>query len=125
MHLAPYRPRDVFASFHERSQRFACIVAHRRYGKTVASLNDEVKRAELIFADGRCAFVALPSVQAFSYILVDRAQTLAVEQEFCAIDPTDLSVTTEDYEGGIYDRFADRIETLLAPNGSIDPGPIA
>lgn len=35
-----YRPRLQFESFHKRQQRFACIVAHRRAGKTVACVND-------------------------------------------------------------------------------------
>ena len=35
-----YRPRPQFIAFHERAQRFACIVAHRRAGKTVACIND-------------------------------------------------------------------------------------
>lgn len=57
--IIPYKPRDVFRSFHNRSERFASIVAHRRAGKTVASLNDKVKRA-LNFGrpDGRFAYVA-------------------------------------------------------------------
>src|SRR5690349_305212 len=35
-----YRPRSQFEPFHRRAQRFACIVAHRRAGKTVACIND-------------------------------------------------------------------------------------
>lgn len=35
-----YRPRAQFVPFHKRAQRFACIVAHRRAGKTVACIND-------------------------------------------------------------------------------------
>jgi phage terminase large subunit len=35
-----YRPRPQFEPFHKRTQRFACIVAHRRAGKTVACVND-------------------------------------------------------------------------------------
>ena len=35
-----YRPRAQFVPFHRRKQRFACIVAHRRAGKTVACIND-------------------------------------------------------------------------------------
>ncbi|MGB1215605.1 MAG: terminase large subunit domain-containing protein [Pikeienuella sp.] len=31
--------------FHERQERWACIVAHRRAGKTVACINDLIKRA--------------------------------------------------------------------------------
>jgi hypothetical protein len=64
---------------------------------------------------------AQPSVQAFSYRLGDQAQTPGVEPEFSAIDLADLSATTEDYEGGIYDQFADQIETFLAPNRPVDP----
>ena len=64
---------------------------------------------------------AQPSVHAFSYSLGDQAQTLGIEPEFGAIDPADLSATTEDYEDGIYDWFADQIETLLAPIGPVDP----
>jgi hypothetical protein len=64
---------------------------------------------------------AQPAVQAFSYGLGDQAQTLDVEPEVGAIDPTDRSAATEDYEDGIYDRFADQIETLPAPIGPVDP----
>lgn len=33
-----YRPREQFRPFHDHKKRFACIVAHRRCGKTVASI---------------------------------------------------------------------------------------
>lgn len=57
--IIPYRQRDAFRGFHARTQRFASIVAHRRAGKTVASLNDEIKRAaEFPGNDGRFAYVA-------------------------------------------------------------------
>lgn len=35
-----YTPRPQFIDFHNRTQRFACIVAHRRAGKTVACIHD-------------------------------------------------------------------------------------
>ena len=35
-----YAPRQVFHNFHNRSERFASIVAHRRAGKTVACVAD-------------------------------------------------------------------------------------
>jgi phage terminase large subunit len=35
-----YRARPQFARFHARTERFACIVAHRRAGKTVACVHD-------------------------------------------------------------------------------------
>src|ERR1019366_4117181 len=40
-----YAPRKAFLPFHNRSERFAIGVAHRRAGKTVATINDKIKRA--------------------------------------------------------------------------------
>ena len=40
-----YSPRTVFQDFHDRHERWAVIVAHRRCGKTVAVLNDTIYRA--------------------------------------------------------------------------------
>jgi hypothetical protein len=40
-----YRARPAFVPFHTRKQRFACIVAHRRAGKTVASVLDLIDAA--------------------------------------------------------------------------------
>ena len=42
-----YRPRTVFKDFHKRTQRWAVLVAHRRAGKTVACINDLIRRALL------------------------------------------------------------------------------
>ena len=39
----PYTPRDVFLPYHNRTERFSCIVAHRRAGKTVAAVNDLIR----------------------------------------------------------------------------------
>lgn len=36
----PYAPRVAFLPFHQRKQRWACLVCHRRGGKTVAVIND-------------------------------------------------------------------------------------
>lgn len=41
----PYKPRKVFLPFHQRKERWSVIVAHRRAGKTVACINDLIKRA--------------------------------------------------------------------------------
>ena len=40
-----YAPRSVFEDFHERLERWAVIVAHRRCGKTVSCINDLIYRA--------------------------------------------------------------------------------
>lgn len=42
-----YRPRAIFEDFHNRKQRWAVIVAHRRAGKTVACINELVVKALL------------------------------------------------------------------------------
>jgi phage terminase large subunit len=42
-----YRPRPQSVPYHERTQRWACTVAHRRFGKTVREINELVKAAAL------------------------------------------------------------------------------
>lgn len=55
----PYSPRRQFLPLHNRTQRFAVVVAHRRAGKTVGTLNDVIKRAvQLTIPHGRYAYVA-------------------------------------------------------------------
>jgi hypothetical protein len=57
--VIPYGPRRAFLPYHERGPRWAVIVAHRRAGKTVACINDLVRRAvELQNPHGRYAYVA-------------------------------------------------------------------
>ncbi|MGD9725272.1 MAG: hypothetical protein AB7R40_23515 [Nitrospiraceae bacterium] len=43
--IIPYSPRDQFESYHDRTERFAKIVAHRRFGKTVGCINDKIRAA--------------------------------------------------------------------------------
>lgn len=65
--ILPYSPRAQFDGFHERSQRWACIVAHRRAGKTVACINDLIRRAlQEGKRDGRYAYIAPYHAQAKS-----------------------------------------------------------
>ena len=55
----PYEPRDCFLPFHERTQRWAVMVAHRRAGKTVACINDLLKAALTTDKpDARFAYIA-------------------------------------------------------------------
>jgi len=54
-----YTPRDVFLPFHERTERWSVIVAHRRCGKTVACINDLIYKAIMEGKeDGRYAYIA-------------------------------------------------------------------
>lgn len=43
--VIPYCPRPQFGAYHDRKERFAKIVAHRRFGKTVGCINDKIKAA--------------------------------------------------------------------------------
>jgi hypothetical protein len=45
--IIPYKPRAQFIAYHNRQQRRAIMVCHRRAGKTVATINDLIKRALL------------------------------------------------------------------------------
>jgi hypothetical protein len=69
-----YQPRQVFLPFHDRTQRWAVIVAHRRCGKTVACINDLIYRAIMEGKeDGRYAYLAPYYAQAksiaFDYLM--------------------------------------------------------
>jgi len=60
-----YRPRRYFQEFHNSTQRFAVVVAHRRCGKTVACLNDLI-RAAIRTPDVRYGYIAPTYSQAKS-----------------------------------------------------------
>ncbi len=67
-----YEPRRAFMPFHERTERWACLVAHRRAGKTVAAVN------ELI----RAAAVCASAMPLFAYIAPYRSQAKSVAWEY-------------------------------------------
>lgn len=55
----PYTPRAIFVPLHERKERWALEVDHRRAGKTVACVNELIKGAMLCpRKDPRFAYVA-------------------------------------------------------------------
>jgi hypothetical protein len=55
----PYSPRDAFKDFHKRKERWAVLVAHRRAGKTVATICDIIRRAIVENKqDARYAYIA-------------------------------------------------------------------
>lgn len=43
--IIPYAPRKQFLPLHNRKERFAAVIAHRRAGKTVARINDCIRTA--------------------------------------------------------------------------------
>ena len=64
----------------------------------------------------------LSAIPAFSFNSGDQAVTRDVEPQFGAMSFPELSAT-EDDEDGIYDRFEDQIETLLAAGQAVKPEP--
>src|SRR5271165_5301485 len=59
----PYKARAAFKPYHDRKQRFAGMVCHRRAGKTVATVADLVYKAVHFkpkpgWGPGRYAYVA-------------------------------------------------------------------
>jgi hypothetical protein len=54
-----YEAREQFTAFHARKQRWACIVAHRRAGKTVACVMDLIDAAlRCKKVDGRFSYIS-------------------------------------------------------------------
>ena len=70
--ILPYSPRAAFMPFHNRTERWSCLVAHRRAGKTVAAINDLIKRA--ITESGRGA--------QYAYIAPFRSQAKRVAWDY-------------------------------------------
>jgi len=57
--LIPYAPRDQFLPLHNRTQRWAVAVCHRRAGKTVSCVNELIKGALTCgLSEPRFAYVA-------------------------------------------------------------------
>ena len=87
-----YKARSHFVPFHKRKQRWACIVAHRRAGKSVACIMDLIDAAlRCKKPDGRFGYVSPTYAQAkdtvFNYLKRFTANIPGVEQR-----ESDLSV---------------------------------
>lgn len=67
-----YKPRPQAKPFHNRNERFAIIVAHRRFGKTVAAVNDLIKE---------CFTNPLPNVRV-AYIAPYLSQAKAIAWDY-------------------------------------------
>ena len=70
--ILPYAPRHAFLPFHARTQRWGCLVAHRRAGKTVAAINDVIRAA----ATCKTAFPL------FGYVAPYRSQAKSVVWDY-------------------------------------------
>jgi len=59
-HIIPYSPRPLQWRFHEERSRFCVLLCHRRFGKTVAAINDLVRQALRVGRDDWRAAYAAP-----------------------------------------------------------------
>lgn len=94
-----YAPRPYFHAYHERHQRFSCIVAHRRAGKTTACIHDLQRGAVLCGLERpRFAYVAPLRDQA-KKVAWDmlKAAALPLLQHGAVINESELRV---DYPNG-------------------------
>ena len=93
----PYTSRDAFDPYHDRTQRFACNVVHRRGGKTVAGINDLIRDAL------QCE---LPNPRVW-YISPTYGQSKRVAWDYC-----------KQYTAPIHGRTANEAELRIdLPNG--------
>lgn len=57
--IIQYKARSQFKGFHKRKERWACVVAHRRAGKSVACINELIRKAiECPLERPRFAYIA-------------------------------------------------------------------
>jgi hypothetical protein len=88
-----YKPRQESVEYHGRSQRWACRVAHRRFGKTVCEINELIKSAINNRRDNaRYAYIAPYYAQAKS-VAWDYLKHYARPVMKGAARESDLSVT--------------------------------
>ena len=89
--IIDYQPRQQFTGFHDRSERFACIVTHRRAGKTVACVHD-LQRAALLSKNVRPRFAYLSP-------FLKQSKTVAWDYLFDAMSPgREIGATAHDSE---------------------------
>jgi hypothetical protein len=74
--------------FHERSQRWACLVAHRRAGKTVAAINDII----------RAAMFAKSQTPLYGYCAPYRSQAKSVAWDYLKVYAAPVTRETNESE---------------------------
>ena len=83
-----YRPRKAFLPFHRRTERWACLVAHRRAGKTVAAINDLI----------RAAITSQSQFPLFGYIAPYRSQAKAVAWKYLKTFTAPITASSNEQE---------------------------
>jgi len=96
LHVIPYKPRAAFLPFHQRTKRWACLVAHRRAGKTIAAINDLI----------RAAVTSKSPMPLYGYISPYRSQAKSIAWDYlkhfsasCAASTNEAELTVEMING--------------------------
>ncbi len=98
--ILPYSPRPLQWQFHEQRTRFCVLLCHRRFGKTVAAINDLLREAlRQGKSDWRAAYMAPYSTQAknvvwdyLKYFAGSIPQVRFLESELRCILPSGASI---------------------------------
>lgn len=93
--IIPYKPREIFKSYHKNTKRLSVTVAHRRAGKTVARVNRLIREAvQCQLPNPRFAYLAPYYVQAKDIAWQYLKQYTATFAEFgVKANEADLSIT--------------------------------
>ena len=83
-----YEPRLAFMPFHNRTKRWACVVAHRRAGKTVAAINDII----------RAAITYKGPNPLFGYVCPFRSQAKSVAWDYLKTYAAPITASTNEAE---------------------------
>lgn len=86
--VIPYKVRRPFQAFHDRSQRWAVLVCHRRAGKTVAAVNDLI----------RAAVTCKSQSPLFGYVAPFRSQAKDIAWGFLKYYSKDISTDVNESE---------------------------
>lgn len=105
-HVIQYRPREAFLPFHRRTKRWACLVAHRRAGKTVAAVNDLI----------RAALTSKSPMPQFAYIAPFRSQAKSVAWDYLKRFAEPGTVSSNEAELTVYMINGAKIRLFGADN---------
>ena len=103
---AEYKPRGYFVEYHEREQRWACIVAHRRAGKTVATVFDLLT----------CALGTKRTDARYAYIAPYYAQAKAIAWDYLKRFAAPTGAKISESELSVELRNGNRVRLFGADN---------
>jgi phage terminase large subunit len=93
----PYTPRGAFLEFHDRKQRFAVNVCHRRAGKTVAAVNDLIRSALECKLDRPRVYYLSPTYAQSKKVAWDYAKHYSAAEPLARFNEAELRI---DYPNG-------------------------